>query len=286
MADEEKKEVEAECPKNPPELNGVEDLSLLVYLEMPNVLFNCRFRFQSMPKKEIYTCVSCILLAVNPYEWLTYLTTQEMIDLYKKAQDSGDLKKTPHPFAVASRAYVRMVTRKKPQSLLCCGISGAGKSECAKQLIRYLAKTSPLGEGILTDDPDFIVNQIVQASIILEAWGNAKTTLNNNSSRFGKFVKLMYKEGAILGSWMETYLLEKSRVIMQGPAERNYHIFYFMFKGLDRGRIDGMGLTKPMDYWYLKQGGAAEVDGIDDKECFDELMESLKLFRFGDDDLM
>merc|ERR1719461_1048073 len=157
---------------------------------------------------------------------------------------------------------------------------------CAKQLIRYLAKTSPMGEGILTDDPDFIVNQIVQASIVLEAWGNAKTTLNNNSSRFGKFVKLMYKEGAILGSWMETYLLEKSRVIMQGPAERNYHIFYFMFKGLSSDKIDSFSLTKPMDYWYLRQGGSTDVDGIDDKECFDELMESLKLFRFGDDDLM
>merc|ERR1712048_1257567 len=152
------------------------------------------------------------LLAVNPYEWLTYLTTQDMIDLYKKAQDSGDLLKTPHPFAVSSRAYVRMVTRMKPQSL-------------------------------------------------------------------------MYKDGAILGSWMETYLLEKSRVIMQGPAERNYHIFYFMFKGLDKAKVDGMGLTKPMDYWYLKQGGAADVDGIDDKECFDGLMESLKLFRFSDGDL-
>merc|ERR1719336_2172930 len=148
-------------PANPPELNGSEDLSALVYLEMPNVLFNC---------------VSTILLAVNPYEWLLYLVTQEMIDLYKKHQDSGDLLKTPNPYAVSSRAFVRMVSRKKPQSLLCCGISGAGKSECAKQLIRYLAKTSPLGEGMVTEDPEFIVNQIVQASIILEAWGNAKTT--------------------------------------------------------------------------------------------------------------
>eukprot|EP00497_Spongosphaera_streptacantha_P001417 TRINITY_DN19_c0_g2_i3.p1 TRINITY_DN19_c0_g2~~TRINITY_DN19_c0_g2_i3.p1 ORF type:complete len:254 (+),score=78.93 TRINITY_DN19_c0_g2_i3:314-1075(+) len=178
-----------------------------------------------------------------------------------------------------------MVARKKPQSLLCCGISGAGKSECAKQLIRYLAKTSPMGEGMVTEDPEFIVNQIVQASIILEAWGNAKTTLNNNSSRFGKFVKLMYKEGKILGSWMETYLLEKSRVIAQGPQERNYHIFYFIFKGLSGGALEAMSLGKPSDFWYLKQGGCTEVDGIDDKKEFGDLMESLKLFRFSDDDL-
>merc|ERR1712038_2174112 len=104
------------------------------------------------------------------------------------------------------------------------GISGAGKSECAKQLIRYLAKTSP-NDMETGGDPDFIVNQIVQASIILEAWGNAKTTLNNNSSRFGKFVKLMYKDGKILGSWMETYLLEKSRVIMQGPQKPSADLF-------------------------------------------------------------
>jgi len=281
MADDAKA---ADCPKNPPELNGVEDLSLLVYLEMPNVLYNLAFRFQSMPKKEIYCCVSCILLAVNPYEWLTYLTTQDMIDIYKKAQDSGDLKKTPHPFAVASRAYVRMVTRKKPQSLLCCGISGAGKSECAKQLIRYLAKTSP-NDMETGGDPDFIVNQIVQASIILEAWGNAKTTLNNNSSRFGKFVKIMYKAGAIIGSYMETYLLEKSRVIMQGPQERNYHIFYFMFKGVGPDMLKAMEISKPDAHWYLKQGGCVDVAGLNDQECFEEAMESLKLFRFNKTDL-
>jgi len=274
-----------EVQQNPPELNGVEDLSTLVYLEMPNVLFNMMYRFLKMPKKEIYTCVSTILMAVNPYEWLLYLTSEEMIALYKKHQDSGDLLKTPQPYAVSSRAYVRMVARKKPQSLLCCGISGAGKSECAKQLIRYLAKTSPMGEGMVTEDPEFIVNQIVQASIILEAWGNAKTTLNNNSSRFGKFVKLMYKGGKILGSWMETYLLEKSRVIAQGPQERNYHIFYFMFKGLDGGALEHMSLGKPGDFWYLKQGGCTEVDGIDDAKEFKDLMDSLKLFRFSDDDL-
>jgi len=279
MADDEK-----DMPKNPPELNGVEDLSLLVYLEMPNVLFNCRFRFLQMAKKEIYTCVSCILIAVNPYEWLTYLTTQDMIDIYKKAQDTGNLKKTPHPFAVASRAYVRMVTRKKPQSLLCCGISGAGKSECAKQLIRYLAKTSP-NDMDTGGDPDFIVNQIVQASIILEAWGNAKTTLNNNSSRFGKFVKIMYKSGAIIGTYLETYLLEKSRVIMQGPQERNYHIFYFIFKGIDAAGLTKMSLTKPEAHWYLKQGGCVDVPGLNDGECFEEAMESLKLFRFNATDL-
>merc|ERR1719204_1419494 len=95
----------------------------------------------------------------------------------------------------------------------------------------------------------------------------------------------MYKSGAILGSWMETYLLEKSRVIMQGPAERNYHIFYFIFKGLDKGALDHLGLGSPSEYWYLRQGGATEVDGIDDKACFDELMDSLKLFRFSGDDL-
>lgn len=281
MGDEAKAE---EFPKNPPELNGVEDLSLLVYLEMPNVLFNIEFRFLKMAKKEIYCCVSCILLAVNPYEWLTYLTTQDMIDIYKAAQDTGDLKKTPHPFAVASRAYVRMVTRNKPQSLLCCGISGAGKSECAKQLIRYLAKTSP-NDMDTGGDPDFIVNQIVQASIILEAWGNAKTTLNNNSSRFGKFVKIMFKSGAIIGSYMETYLLEKSRVIMQGPQERNYHIFYFVFKGVTKDKLAGMELTKPEKHWYLKQGGCVEVAGLNDQEGFEECMESLKLFRFNTTDL-
>merc|ERR1712038_1024350 len=133
------------------------------------------------------------------------------------------------------------------------GISGAGKSECAKQLIRYLAKTSP-NDMDTGGDPDFIVNQIVQASIILEAWGNAKTTLNNNSSRFGKFVKLMFKTGAIIGSYMETYLLEKSRVIMQGPQERNYHIFYFIFKGVSSDFLKSFNLTDLDSIWELTAG--------------------------------
>jgi len=282
---DEKDEKEVEFRKNPDDLNGVEDLSLLVYLDMPNVLFNTMFRFLKMPAKEIYTKISCILIAINPYEWLNHLTSQEMIDTYKAAQDSGDLKETPHPYAVSSRAYVRMVQRGKPQSLLCCGISGAGKSECAKQLIRYLAKTSP-NEMDTGGDSDYIVNQIVQASIILEAWGNAKTTLNNNSSRFGKFVKIMFKGGAIIGSWMDTYLLEKSRVITQGPKERNYHIFYFLARGLSAEKLKALSYTKPEDFWYLKQGGSTTAPGLDDKELFDEISESLKLFRFTDNDLM
>merc|ERR1719233_2299913 len=102
---DEKDEKEIEFMKNPPDLNGVEDLSLLVYLEMPNVLFNTMYRFLKMPKKEIYTKISCILIAINPYEWLNDLTSQDMIDTYKAAQDSGNLKQTPHPFAVSSRAY-------------------------------------------------------------------------------------------------------------------------------------------------------------------------------------
>ncbi|ETO11692.1 hypothetical protein RFI_25684, partial [Reticulomyxa filosa] len=170
-------------------------------------------------------------------------------------------------------------------------------TETTKLLMRYLAMTAPS----TSMETSIVEEQIIAASPILEAYGNAKTVMNNNSSRFGKFTKLLYnvpekaKQGHILGAYLETYLLEKSRVVFQANHERNYHIFYFLLKecvdkkyvcgggekkkGLGEEQLKNYHLTKAKDFWYTKQGGADEIVGMSDRERFEELVESMKMMR-------
>jgi len=217
---------------NPKELDGAPDLSMLVYLEMRHVLHNLHYRFCKMPSKNVYTSISTILVAINPYERLP-IYGEDVINEFHEACKKGRLPSgRPHPYGVSARSYMRMIQRKCNQSVIVCGESGAGKTETTKLLMRYLAMTAPSTNM----ESSIIEQQIIAASPILEAYGNAKTVLNNNSSRFGKFTKLLYdvpdkaKEGHILGSYLETYLLEKSRVVFQ--AENNviitFHIFYML----------------------------------------------------------
>ena len=139
--------------------------------------------------------------------------------------------------------------------------------------MRYLAMTAPSASM----ESSIVEQQIIAASPILEAYGNAKTVLNNNSSRFGKFTKLLYdvpekaREGHILGSYLETYLLEKSRVVFQANNERNYHIPYFLYHGLPKDKHDEFGIIHPEKWQYANQGGAVEVPGINDVERYKEL---------------
>jgi len=283
MAEAEPKEDE-DCgyTKNPPELNGVEDLSLLVFLEMGNVIDNLEFRYCEMKMKHIYTSLSTILVAVNPYERLN-IYSKDHINHYLEQTRSGRPLMPPHPYAVGARANTRLLQRQRNQSVIVCGESGAGKTETTKLVIRYLAETVP---GANEEGSGTIEMQIMAASPILEAFGNAKTILNNNSSRFGKFTKLLYSmggrgyvKGTIVGSTLETYLLEKSRVVFQSPSERNYHSFYFVNAGLPESKRKELGVTDLMDFHYTKQGGATEVPGISDELRFEELAQSLGVMR-------
>ena len=148
------------------------------------------------------------------------------------------------------------------------------QTKTAKLLMRYLAMTAPSASM----ESALLNQQIIAASPILEAYGNAKTRMNNNSSRFGKFTKLLYdvpekaREGHILGSYMETYLLEKSRVVFQSWNERNYHIPYFLYKGLPKEEHAQFGILDPKDFYYANQGGATEVPRINDKARYEELV--------------
>jgi len=279
MADEKESD---EILENPPELKGVWDLSMLVYLKMYHVLVNLKARYSEMNRKHPYTSISTVLIAINPYEMLPIYGHEVIEEFHEKQKEFLSVKGKPHPFGVASRAYQRMVHRGIAQSTIVCGESGAGKSETAKQIMRYLASTSTVaGEG-----QSVIEGQIIAASPILEAFGNAKTIWNNNSSRFGKFTKLLYErvsssQANILGAYLETYLLEKSRVVFQAKNERNFHCFYFVHAGLEEDVKKDMGLGDITDFHYANQGKGKShvVPGISDRARFTELQQSLKIMR-------
>eukprot|EP01083_Nonionella_stella_P067829 179682_1 len=291
MADREELEDEKkDFIANPPELDGVCDLSQLIYLEMPNVVHNLEYRYMKMKPKRCYTSISSILLAINPYESLP-IYGNDVIEHFKRAADKNSLPTDrPHPYGVSARAYLRLVQRKKNQSVVVCGESGAGKTETTKKLLKYLAVTAPSS----MIDSKTIEDQIVAASPILEAFGNAKTVMNNNSSRFGKFTKLLYsvpenedktkRSGSILGSYLETYLLEKSRVVFQAANERNYHIFYFLHQGFesDTQKKSELCLDQISTFEYINQGKVTET--FHDLDDFTELTESLEKFRINRDE--
>jgi len=272
--------------ENPIELKGVYDLSMLVYLKMHHVLVNLRARYSEMNRKHPYTSVSTVLIAINPYEKLPIYGPEVIEEFHEKQREFRTVKGKPHPYGVSARAYMRMVHRGIAQSTIVCGESGAGKSETAKLIMRYLAVTSQSADG----GQSIIEQQIIAASPILEAFGNAKTVLNNNSSRFGKFTKLLYErkghelDAVILGAFLETYLLEKSRVVFQAKNERNYHVFYFFYNGMDDDYKGKFGIRKLEDFFYTKQGRCTTVPGISDKARFDELESSLKIMRVNEND--
>jgi len=284
-------EEEVKYTPNPKELWGSDDLSALVYMEMPNVLDTLEHRYLNLKTgKAIYTSISTVLIAVNPYEWIKNIYHSDKIDGYKKLADEGKPIRPPHPFAVGARGYQRLLARGLNQSVVVCGESGAGKTETTKRVIQYLAVTTPGADRNSVG----IEQQIMAASPILETYGNAKTVWNNNSSRFGKFTKLLYSmeggsgtvRGQIVGSTLETYLLEKSRVVGHSKKERSYHSFYFINAGLDEKQKAEMGIDDLMKFHYTKQGGSLTAPGINDAARFEELDGALKVMHISPEDRM
>jgi myosin protein heavy chain len=224
---------------NPPKFDGVEDCSHLTQLHEPAVLYNIRIRYEA---DIIHTYSGLFLVILNPYKWIPIYTT-EMIEYYvgKRREDIA-----PHVFAMADTAYRTMLESKKNQSMLITGESGAGKTENTKKVIQYLAHIAGRGgtEGKLE-------KKLLQANPLLEALGNAKTTKNNNSSRFGKFIKITFdKAGYISGASIVSYLLEKSRVVHQGKDERSFHIFYQMMAGMPPDEKAKYSLTTPENFVF------------------------------------
>ncbi|CAH0725342.1 unnamed protein product, partial [Brenthis ino] len=220
----------------------VDDNCELMFLNEATLLNNMLTRYK---KKKIYTYVANILLAVNPYEDIPDMYSSNTIKQYQ-GRSLGELP--PHVFAIADKAFRDMKSLKQSQSIIVSGESGAGKTESTKYILKYLCDLWAKGAGP-------VEQKILDANPILEAFGNAKTTRNNNSSRFGKFMEVHFSNKyQVVGGHISHYLLEKSRICTQSAEERNYHVFYLLCAGAPPELRAALKITKPDDYLYLKNG--------------------------------
>uniref|UniRef100_A0A673M500 Unconventional myosin-Va-like n=1 Tax=Sinocyclocheilus rhinocerous TaxID=307959 RepID=A0A673M500_9TELE len=239
--------------RNPDILVGENDLTALSYLHEPAVLHNLKVRF--IDSKLIYTYCGIVLVAINPYETLPIYGT-DIINAYS-GQNMGDMD--PHIFAVAEEAYKQMARDERNQSIIVSGESGAGKTVSAKYAMRYFATVSGSASEANVEE------KVLASNPIMESIGNAKTTRNDNSSRFGKYIEIGFdKKYRIIGANMRTYLLEKSRVVFQADEERNYHIFYQLCASAHLPEFKALKLGKADDFHYTKQGRNPVIDGVDD----------------------
>ncbi|XP_037230011.1 unconventional myosin-Vb isoform X2 [Falco rusticolus] len=252
--------------RNPDILVGENDLTALSYLHEPAVLHNLKVRF--LESNHIYTYCGIVLVAINPYEQMP-IYEQDVIYAYRD-QNTGDMD--PHIFAVAEEAYKQMSRDEKNQSIIVSGESGAGKTVSAKYAMRFFATVG--GSASETN----IEAKVLASNPIMEAIGNAKTTRNNNSSRFGKYIQIGFdKRSRITGANMRTYLLEKSRVVFQAEAERNYHIFYQLCASASLPEFKDLGLTCAEDFFYTSQGGYTSIGGVDDADDFEKTRHAFTL---------
>uniref|UniRef100_A0A673CJJ0 Myosin X, like 1 n=1 Tax=Sphaeramia orbicularis TaxID=375764 RepID=A0A673CJJ0_9TELE len=268
---------------HPSSVHGVEDMSTLAELHEAAIMHNLFLRYQ---QNNIYTNIGSILAAVNPYKQITGLYDCTAVDLYSKHQ-MGELP--PHIFAVANECYRCLWKRHDSQCVLISGESGAGKTESTKLLLKFLSVMSQYSVGTPPSEKTTRVEQaLVQSSPIMEAFGNAKTVYNNNSSRFGKFIQLHFSQNGNIqgGCIIDCILYYFNRVVRQNPGERNYHIFYSLLAGADKDHRDMYLLSEgPESYHYLSQAGCVQDSSLDDKQLFDSVMEALKVMEFTEEEI-
>ncbi|KAM7091716.1 LOW QUALITY PROTEIN: unconventional myosin-XV [Ciconia maguari] len=250
--------------QEPQEEDGLEDMTQLEDLQEAAVLSNIRTRFE---RQLIYTYIGSILVSVNPYRLYNIYGTEQVLQYEGRALGENP----PHLFAIANVAYSKVMDAKHNQCIVISGESGSGKTEATKLILRYLAAVSQKRST---------APQILEATPLLESFGNAKTVRNDNSSRFGKFVEIFLEDGLICGAITSQYLLEKSRVVFQAKSERNYHIFYEMLAGLPAQQRQRYCLQGAETYYYLNQGGNCEIPGKDDAEDFRRLLNTVEVLGF------
>ncbi|XP_008571174.1 PREDICTED: myosin-13 [Galeopterus variegatus] len=251
-------------PMNPPKFDKIEDMAMMTHLHEPAVLYNLKERYAAWM---IYTYSGLFCVTVNPYKWLP-VYKPEVVAAYrgKKRQEAP-----PHIFSISDNAYQFMLTDRDNQSILITGESGAGKTVNTKRVIQYFATIAVPGDKKKEQQPGkmqgTLEDQIIQANPLLEAFGNAKTVRNDNSSRFGKFIRIHFgATGKLASADIETYLLEKSRVTFQLSSERSYHIFYQIMSNKKPELIDLLLIsTNPFDFPFVSQGEVT-VASIDDSE--------------------
>uniref|UniRef100_A0A182K4S7 Myosin motor domain-containing protein n=1 Tax=Anopheles christyi TaxID=43041 RepID=A0A182K4S7_9DIPT len=241
---------------------GVEDMTQLDDLHEASLLWNLKLRYDN---GLIYTNAGSILIAINPYKMFPESYGIEMAQLYA-GRPLGTLP--PHLFAIGSAAHAALPS---PQVVVISGESGSGKTESTKLVMQYLAAVVPGGGSAST----VITEQILEAAPLLEAFGNARTVRNDNSSRFGKYLEVYFKSGAIIGAKITQYLLEKSRIVTQAAGERNYHVFYELLGGLSESERMKYGLLEADKYFYLNQGGSDCAPGRMDWASLQSAMQVL-----------
>ncbi|XP_032801914.2 unconventional myosin-X-like [Petromyzon marinus] len=264
-------------PMHSSSIEGVEDMSALADLHEGAIMHNLHLRFHD---NKIYTYIGSILAAVNPYRLIDGLYDKAAVGRY--AQNLlGELP--PHIYAIANECYRCLWKRLDSQCVLISGESGAGKTESTKLILNFLSETSQ-GAGKAAQSGPTNTNvetAILESSPIMEAFGNAKTVYNNNSSRFGKFIQLHFsQQGFIQGGRILDYLLEKNRVVRQNPGERNFHVFYALLAGTTAEQKESLCLSEPNSYKYLAQSGCISDDACDDVKSFEKVMTAMQVMAF------
>uniref|UniRef100_A0A8C9R933 Myosin heavy chain 10 n=1 Tax=Scleropages formosus TaxID=113540 RepID=A0A8C9R933_SCLFO len=268
---------------NPPKFSKVEDMAELTCLNEASVLHNLKERYYS---GLIYTYSGLFCVVINPYKNLP-IYSENIIEMYRGKKRH---EMPPHIYAISETAYRCMLQDREDQSILCTGESGAGKTENTKKVIQYLAHVASSHKG--RKDHNIPVSsgelerQLLQANPILESFGNAKTVKNDNSSRFGKFIRINFDvTGYIVGANIETYLLEKSRAIRQAKDERTFHVFYQLLAGAGEHLKSDLLLEGFNSYRFLSNGNIP-IPGQQDKDNFQETMEAMHIMSFSHEEIL
>uniref|UniRef100_A0A671NT85 Osteoclast-stimulating factor 1 n=1 Tax=Sinocyclocheilus anshuiensis TaxID=1608454 RepID=A0A671NT85_9TELE len=244
--------------------SGVDDMVLLSKINEDAIVENLKKRYMD---DFIFTYIGPVLISVNPFKQMPYFGEKE-IEMY---QGAAQYENPPHIYALADNMYRNMMIERENQCVIISGESGAGKTVAAKYIMGYISKVSGGGPRV-----QHVKDIILQSNPLLEAFGNAKTVRNNNSSRFGKYFEIQFSSGGEPdGGKISNFLLEKSRVVMRNPGERSFHIFYQLIEGASGDQKSSLGITNLDYYTYLNQSGSYKVDDINDKHDFQETLHAM-----------
>mmetsp|Transcript_15930 Transcript_15930/g.18606 ORF Transcript_15930/g.18606 Transcript_15930/m.18606 type:complete len:1766 (-) Transcript_15930:467-5764(-) len=262
-------------PMDEQSLEPTDDMVGLKQLDEPALLHNLRLRYE---KDEIYTNIGSILVSVNPFKKLN-IYSPDVVDSFMK---NGSLNNPPHIYGVADRAYKNLIENNQNQSCIVSGESGAGKTEATKLFLQYIAEKSSAGDSKVKLESGAVHEQILEANPLMEAFGNAKTVRNDNSSRFGKLIQVDFEKGSgkVVGGNITQYLLEKSRIVKQAPGERNYHIFYYLCANCetDSKQQKELQLQGADQNYYTSQydnNDAIFVEGINDQAEYGKTLKAM-----------
>ncbi|NXN92281.1 MYO1E protein, partial [Rhinopomastus cyanomelas] len=246
--------------------SGVDDMVLLSKITEDSIVENLKKRYMD---DYIFTYIGSVLISVNPFKQMPYFGEKE-IEMY---QGAAQYENPPHIYALADSMYRNMIIDRENQCVIISGESGAGKTVAAKYIMSYISKISGGGPKV-----QHVKDIILQSNPLLEAFGNAKTVRNNNSSRFGKYFEIQFSPGGEPdGGKISNFLLEKSRVVMRNPGERSFHIFYQLIEGASLEQKSSLGITGMDYYYYLSLSGSYKVDDINDKSDFQETLHAMSV---------